>query len=129
MVTKKNIIKRLAQLGYIAKETDDEIIEFELEKILNYVMNYCNITEIPEILDPRIIDRVCGEFLFYQKDSGQLEGFDYDAVIKEIKEGDTTLKYATDADGDTAESRFDKFLNKMERGFDKWIAPHRKLRW
>lgn len=129
MVTKKNIIKRLAQLGYIAKETDDEIIEFELEKILNYVMNYCNITEIPEILDPRIIDRVCGEFLFYQKDSGQLEGFDYDAVIKEIKEGDTTLKYATGADGDTAESRFDKFLNKMERGFDKWIAPHRKLRW
>lgn len=129
MVTKKNIINRLAQLGYIAKETDDEIIEFELEKILNYVMNYCNITEIPEILDPRIIDRVCGEFLFYQKDSGQLEGFDYDAVIKEIKEGDTTLKYATGADGDTAESRFDKFLNKMERGFDKWIAPHRKLRW
>ena len=129
MVTKENVIKRLTQLGYVAKETEEEIIDFELEKILNYVMNYCNITEIPEILDPRIIDRVCGEFLFYQKDSGQLEGFDYDAVIKEIKEGDTTLKYATGADGDTAESRFDKFLNKMERGFDKWIAPHRKLRW
>ena len=129
MVTTENIIKRLSQLGYIVNESDDEIIEFELEKILNYVKNYCNITEIPEILDPRIIDRVCGEFLFYQKNSGQLEGFDYDTVIKEIKEGDTTLKYATGADGDTAESRFDKFLNKMERGFDKWITPHRKLRW
>lgn len=129
MVTKENVIERLAQLDYVVKDTDDDIIDFELEKILNYVMNYCNITEIPEILDPRIIDRVCGEFLFYQKNSGQLEGFDYDAVIKEIKEGDTTLKYATGSDGDTAESRFDKFLNKLERGFDKWLVPHRKLRW
>ena len=129
MVTKEHIINRLAQLGYVVKESDNEIIEFELEKILNYVMNYCNITEIPEILDPRIIDRVCGEFLFYQKNSGKLEGFDYDVVIKEIKEGDTTLKYATGADGDTAESRFDAFINKLERGFDKWITPHRRLRW
>ena len=129
MVTRENIIKRLAQLGYATSETDNEVIDFEMEKILNYVMNYCNITEIPEILDQRIIDRICGEFLFYQKNSGNLEGFDYDAVIKEIKEGDTTLKYATGSDADTAESRFDKFLNKMERGFDKWITPYRKLRW
>ena len=129
MVTNEHIVKRLGQLGYTATDEDSAIIDFELEKILNYVMNYCNITEIPNILDPRIIDRICGEFLFYQKNSGNLEGFDYDAVIKEIKEGDTTLKYATGSDGDTAESRFDKFLNKMERGFDKWITPYRKLRW
>lgn len=129
MITTENIIKRLEQLGYVAKDEDTETIEFELEKILNYVINYCNIVEIPSILDPRIIDRVCGEFLFYKKNSGQLEGFDYDTVIKEIKEGDTTLKYATGSDGDTPESRFDKFLNKMERGFDKWITPHRRLRW
>lgn len=129
MVTNENIIKRLTQLGYVVTESDDETIEFELNKMLNYVMNYCNITEIPEILDPRITDRVCGEFLFYKKNSGQLDGFDYDAVIKEIKEGDTTLKYATGSDGDTPESRFDKFLNKLERGFDKWLVPYRKLRW
>lgn len=129
MVTKEYVIKRLTQLGYTSKETDDEIIEFELEKILNYVMNYCNITEIPDVLDPRIVDRVCCEFLFYQKNSGQLDGFDYDTVIKEIKEGDTTLKYATGADGDTAESRFDKFLNKMERGFDKWLTHFRRISW
>ena len=129
MVTKENIIKRLAQLGYTSTTTDDDIIEFELEKTLNYVMNYCNITEIPDVLDPRIVDRVCGEFLFYQKNSGELDGFDYDAIIKEIKEGDTTLKYAIGSDGDTAESRFDKFLTKMERGFDKWLVPYRRLRW
>lgn len=129
MVTVEQVVKRLEQLGHVATENDTEAIEFELDKILNYVKNFCNITEIPEILDPRIIDRVCCEFLFYQKNSGQLEGFDYDAVIKELKEGDTTVKYAIGSDGDTPESRFDKFLNKMERGFDKWITPHRRLRW
>ena len=81
MVTNEHIVKRLGQLGYTATDEDSAIIDFELEKILNYVMNYCNITEIPDILDPRIIDRICGEFLFYQKNSGNLEGFDYDAVI------------------------------------------------
>lgn len=129
MVTVDMVVKRLGQLGHVVSDAELETVEFELEKILNYVKNFCNITEIPEILDPRIIDRVCCEFLFYQKNSGQLEGFDYDAVIKELKEGDTTVKYATGADGDTPESRFDKFLNKMERGFDKWITPHRRLRW
>ena len=129
MVTVEQVVKRLEQLGHVATENDTEAIEFELDKIINYVKNFCNITEIPEILDPRIIDRVCCEFLFYKKNSGQLNGFDYDVAIKEIKEGDTTLKYAIGADGETAESRFDKLLNKMERGFDKWLVPHRKLRW
>lgn len=60
MVDRNNIITRLGQLGYTANENDYEQIDFELTKTLNYVMNYCNITDIPEILDPRIIDRVRG---------------------------------------------------------------------
>lgn len=129
MVTRDNIIKRLGQLGYTATEKDNDQIDFELNKILNYVKNYCHITEIPDILDYRIIDRVSGEFLYYKKNSGTLEGFNYDAVIKSIKEGDTQIQYATGQDGDTPESRYDAFMNKLERGFDKWITPHRRLVW
>ena len=129
MVSREKVIKRLGMLGYTATNDDNDHIDFELDKILNYVKNYCNITEIPEILDPRIIDKICYEFLFYKKNSGQLEGFDYDLVIKEIKEGDTTLKYATGQDGDTPESRFDSFVKQLERGFDKWCVPYRRLRW
>lgn len=128
-ITLTDVSKRLQHLGYTVTDDDLSQLQFELDKIINYVLNYCNITTIPTILNPRIIDRVCCEFLFYKKNSGQLEGFNYDAVIKEVKEGDTTLKYATGADGDTVESRFDKFINKLERGFDKWLTPHRRLRW
>lgn len=129
MVIREQVIKRLGQLGYTATEADNDSIDFELTKILNYVKNYCNITTIPEILDPRIIDRVCSDFLYYKKNSGSLEGFNYDSVIKSIKEGDTQIQYAVGQGEDTPENRFDAFVKQLERGFDKWITPHRRLRW
>lgn len=129
MVDKQKIINRLKQLGYTATDEDTEQIEFELNKFINYSLNYCNITSIPEIVEPRLIDRVCSEFLFYKKNSGSLEGFNYDTVIKRIKEGDTTIDYAVGSGEDTPENRFDSFVKRLERGYDKWLTPHRRLRW
>lgn len=129
MVSREQVIERLGQLGYTTTEADNGSIDFELTKTLNYVKNYCNITTIPEILDPRIIDRVCSDFLYYKKNSGSLEGFNYDSVIKSIKEGDTQIQYAVGQGEDTPENRFDAFVKQLERGFDKWITPHRRLRW
>lgn len=129
MVSKEQIVSRLAHFGYTVTMEDYNHIDFELTKVLNYVKNYCNITEIPGILDNRIVDKVCFEFLFYKKNSGTLKDFDYDAVIKQIKEGDTTIQYAVGQGEDTPENRFDSFVKQLERGFDKWITPHRRLRW
>lgn len=129
MVSREQVISRLKMLGYTATIDDYDHIDYELTKTINYVMNYCNIQTIPEILNPRIIDRICADFLYYKKNSGSLEGFNYDAVIKSIKEGDTTLTYAVGQGEDTPENRFDSFVKQLERGFDKWITPHRRLRW
>lgn len=129
MVTKELIVERLHHLGYVADMEDDAHIEFELNKILSYVRNFCNREEIPEILDYRIADRVCADFLMYKKNSGSMIGFDYDAVIKSIREGDTTVTYAVGQGEDTPENRFDSFVKSLERGFDKWLTPHRRLRW
>ena len=129
MVTTDMVIERLRQFGHIPTDGDIPQIEFELETVLNYVKNYCNIETIPGILDNRIIDRVCSYYLFNKKNTGTLEGFNYDAVIKQIKEGDTTIHYATGQGEDTPENRFDSFVKQLERGFDKWCTPHRALRW
>lgn len=128
-VVRQDVIDRLTQLGYTATAEDHDQIDFELQKIINYTLNYCNITDIPTIVDPRLIDRVCSDFLFYKKNSGSLEGFNYDAVIKQIKEGDTAITYAVGQGEDTPENRFDAFVKSLERGYDKWITPHRRLRW
>ena len=124
------VVKRLEQLGYeVNEEVDKEHIDYELESVTNYTLNYCNITEIPEIVVPKLIDRVCSQFLYYKKNSGSLDGFDYDNVIKSVKEGDTTITYAVGQGEDTPENRFDSFVKNLERGYDKWITPYRKLRW
>lgn len=129
MVTREKVVQRLKMLGYNVTADDNDQVDFELNKTLNYVKNYCNIDTIPEILDYRITDRVCADFLYYKKNSGSIEGFNYDAVIKQIKEGDTTINYAVGQGEDTPENRFDSFVKQLERGFDKWITPHRRLRW
>ena len=129
MVNIQDIVARLAQLGYTATEEDHEQIDFELQKTINYVLNYCNINTVPEIVNPRVIDRVCSDFLYYKKNSGSLEGFNYDAVIKSIKEGDTQIQYAVGQGEDTPENRFDAFVRSLNLGFDKWITPHRRIRW
>lgn len=129
MVVIEDVVERLKQLGYVASDSDHEQIDFELNKTLDYIMVYCNITIIPDILDKRIIDRVCGDFLYYKKNSGSLEGFNYDAVIKSIKEGDTTLTYAVGQGEDTPENRFDAFVKSLDRGFDKWLTKFRCIQW
>jgi len=129
LVTREKVLDRLEQLGYTATPKDNKQLDFEMDTILNYTKNYCNITVIPEILDNRIIDRICADFLYYKKNSGSLDGFNYDLVIKSIKEGDTTITYAVGQGEDTPENRFDSFVKQLERGFDKWLTPHRALRW
>lgn len=132
MVNRDSVIERLEQLGHKVTENDYDQIEFELTKTLNYVRNYCHLadtTVIPDILTPRIIDRICGDFLYYKKNSGSLDGFNYEAVIKSIKEGDTTITYAVGQGEDTPENRFDAFVKSLDRGFDKWLVPHRRLQW
>lgn len=129
MVTRDKVIDRLSQLGFTADAEDYDQIDFELQKIVDYTLNYCNIQEIPEILETRLIERVCGEFLYYKKNSGSLEGFNYEAVIKQIKEGDTSITYAVGQGEDTPENRFDAFVKHLERGYDKWCTPYRRLRW
>ena len=129
MITTEQVIDRLSQFGYHIKMDDIGMIEYETTTIQNYVYNYCNITSIPQILEPRIIDRICASFLYNLKNTGRLEGFDYEPVVKQIKEGDTTIQYANGQGEDTPENRFDAFVKQLERGFDKWITPYRRLRW
>lgn len=129
MVTRDMVIERLYHFGYVVKVEDYSQLDFEIDINLKYVENNFNIKNIPTILEPRIVNKICADFLFHKKNSGTLEDFDYDAVVKEIKEGDTTVKYATGQGEDTPENRFDNLVKQLERGCDKWYAPYRALRW
>ncbi len=116
-------------MGHTVAADEYDWIDFELDSCVRYVCNYCNIAEVPPIIEPKLIDRVCSGYLSFKKNSGSLEGFDYNAAVKTIKEGDTAIDYAIGSGEATPESRFDALLAALEREFDKWITPYRRLRW
>lgn len=132
MVTRADIVSRLSQLGYTATQDDVDQLDFEIQLVINYTLDYCNLTneeDIPELVYPKMIDRICSTFLFNKKNSGTMEEFDYEAAIKSIKEGDTTIHYVAGAGEDTPENRFDSMVKQLERGYDKWITHFRRLSW
>ena len=132
MVTTQEVVDRLTSLGYVVETSEVPNVEFELMLIHDYIVNFCNfhtIDDIPPVLHYRIIDRVASEYLIKRKNAGLLPNFNYETAIKSIREGDTQIQFGTANDGGTPESRFDKLVDYMQRGFDKWLSVHRRIRW
>ena len=131
-VTLDDCIARLKQFGYEVSEDDKTTVQFELDKLIAYTVNHCNlasVAQLPDVLALRVIDRVCSEFLFYKKNTGQLTNFDYSQAAKSIEQGDTKVTFAVGQEGNTDESRFDKAVDYMQKGYDKWICKYRVMRW
>jgi hypothetical protein len=124
----EDIKNRLAFFGYTILDSDALALNFVIDKVENKIKNECSITEIPDGLYQVEIDRICGEFLFAKKQSGQLTEYDFDLIEKQIQDGDTTVTYAIEA-GQTPEQRFDKLIkNLMECGKGEF-ASFRRLKW
>lgn len=51
--------------------------------------NLTNLQEVPEGLESMAVSMAVGEYLNMKKANGQLEGFDLEAAVKQIQEGDT----------------------------------------
>ncbi|WP_304340458.1 hypothetical protein [Metaclostridioides mangenotii] len=124
----EDIKNRLAFFGYTLLDSDSLALKFVIDKVENKIKNECSITEIPDGLYQVEIDRICGEFLFAKKQSGQLTEYDFEVVEKQIQDGDTTVTYAIES-GQTPEQRFDKLIkNLMECGKGEF-ASFRRLKW
>lgn len=128
MVTE--ITRRLADFGYTVLPSDAHNIQFLIEKWSEYVLDFCNIDTIPEGITSKLVDKICGEFLYYKKNSGQLgETFDFEAPAKIIKEGDTSITMSYGEGGKTPEQRFDNMLTSLMQSFDKNLVKYRRMAW
>lgn len=124
------INKRLADFGYTVLPEDASAIEFLIEKWSDYVLDFCNISAVPEGAKTKLIDKICGEFLYYKKNSGQLgETYDFEAPAKIIKEGDTSITMSYGEGGKTPEQRFDNMLTTLMNSFDKNLVKYRRMAW
>ena len=122
------VLQRLISLGYKLEENDDWILCFAMQGVENHIKNSCNVISIPDELFNIAVDRVCGEFLFTKKQTGQLtiEGLDLTGSIASISEGDTSVSFVT---GATDDDRFNQLVNYlMTKGEGEFVC-YRKVKW
>ena len=122
------VLQRLVSLGYKLKENDDWILCFAMQNAENCIKNSCNVTRIPDGLFNVAVDRVCGEFLFAKKQSGQLtiDGLNLDGAIASISEGDTSVSFVAGASDD---DRFNQLVNYLMTKGEGDFVCYRKLKW
>lgn len=70
---------------------EDDSKDLIISDVIREVINYCNIKELLEALEPFIRQKV-QLIINYEKENGTDSVFD----IKSIKEGDTSITYNTD---------------------------------
>ena len=124
--------ERLEGLGYKASDEDNALLESCIRRVEDSIRNFCNIPQsdaFPKELSSIEIDRVCGEFLFVKRISGQLRFGDLDissAAVKQIVEGDVSVSfYDSSSDGKGLDGLIDKLIHCGE----KELVRFRRIRW
>ena len=107
----------------------DPMVSLVLESVQWRIKNLTNLSEIPEGLEGMAAAMAAGEYLRMKKGAGQLEGFDLDAAVKSIKEGDTDITFAIGDGSSTAEQRLDALIATLTEGRMSEIYRYRRLLW
>lgn len=81
------IIEKVKESLKITDDTKDLIIS----DVIQDALNYCNLIELPEDLEPFIRKKV-QNIITYEAENGTTSVFD----VKSIKEGDTSITYNVD---------------------------------
>ena len=84
---------------------------------------------IPEGLESVAVYMAVGEYLNMKKTVGQLTGFDLDAAIKQIQEGDTNTVFAIGEGSLTPEQRLNGLIDYLINGRSDELYRYRKLVW
>ena len=123
-----DVKKRLESFGYEVTEADAWVLDFIIKKVENHIKNQCNTSTVPEGLYEIAVDMAVGEFLLGKKNIGQLTGFDLDAAIKSIQEGDTNITYAFGNGSMTPEERLNQLIDYLMHPEADFVS-YRCLKW
>ena len=118
----------LTALG-VAGAADDPLLDMVLTNVQWRIKNLSNLSEIPEGLESLAVSMAVGEYLNMKKSSGQLEGFDLDAAVKSIQEGDTNITFALGEGSSTPEQRLNSLIDYLINGRIGEIYRYRRLVW
>lgn len=113
----------------VSGAADDPLLDFIISTVTERVKNETNQPAIPEGLHRLAVEMVAGQYLSLKKGSGQLEGFDLEAAVKQIQEGDTNTVFAVGEGSATPEQRLDALINYLLNGRTHEFIKYRRLVW
>lgn len=128
----EKILQRLMSFGYTPSEKDSWMITFCMQKVENHIKNSCNISEIPDELKEIEIERICGEFLFSKKQTGQLNaenGFNVEMAIKQVQAGDTNVTFAVGEGSETLETKLNALISYLMNYGEGDFICYRQIKW
>lgn len=120
-----NLLKALG----ITVPDGDPLLGFICKSVEERVKNETNQQEIPAGLHYMAVEMAVGQYLSWKKDAGQLEGFDLDAAVKSIQEGDTNITFAIGEGSATPEQRLNNLINYLINGRTREFIRYRRLLW
>ena len=118
----------LTALG-VTGAAEDPLLDIVISNVQYRVQNETNRKDMPEGLVSVAVYMAVGEYLNMKKANGQLEGFDLEAAVKQIQEGDTNTVFAVGDGNSTPEQRLDSLINFLTNGRMDEIYRYRKLVW
>ena len=125
---KDEVTALLVALG-LTVSPDDPLLGLITNSVTERIKNNINQPEIPEGLHYMAVEMAVGHYLKTKKDSGQLEGFDLDAAVKSIQEGDTSITFAVGEGGATPEQRLNNLIEHLINGRIREFVRYRRLVW
>ena len=125
---REQVIAMLTALG-VTGAADDPLLDLVISNVQWRIKNLTNLQEVPEGLESMAVSMAVGEYRNMKKANGQLEGFDLEAAVKQIQEGDTNTVFAVGDGNSTPEQRLDSLINFLTNGRMDEIYRYRKLVW
>ena len=122
------VISMLTALGVTGAATDP-LMDILLQNVQQRILNKTNQSVIPKGLESVAVYMAVGEYLNMKKTVGQLTGFDLDAAIKQIQEGDTNTVFAIGEGSLTPEQRLNGLIDYLINGRSDELYRYRKLVW
>ena len=118
----------LAAFG-VPQAAEDPLLEVALQRVRDRLRNETNRDQIPEELIGMGARMTAGEYLRMKKVCGTLEGFDLEAAVKQIQEGDTNTVFAIGDGSATPEQRLDSLIECLIEDKNQELYRYRRIAW
>lgn len=109
--------------------SNDPLLDIVITNVQWRIKDLTNLQEIPRGLESLAVSMAVGEYLNMKKCSGQLEGFDLEAAVKSLQEGDTNITFAIGEGSSTPEQRLNSLIDYLINGRIGEIYRYRRLVW